>query len=169
MYKDPKKWSFPFQSYVQLTMACQHQKEVPQPVKLMERSIYSARYCFVEKMVRDGLMLPPSVAVLDQWFNYLKSKPYTDLDLIVYLRTSPEVAYERILKRNRSEERTVPYEYIAALHELHEDWLYNKTLHICPAPVIVLNANLGRSVITEEYERFESHILNQVPVEAKIC
>lgn len=33
-------------------------------------------------------------------------------DLIVYLRTSPEVAYERIKKRARDEESCVPIEYL---------------------------------------------------------
>lgn len=43
MYEDIKKWSFTFQSYVQLTMLQQHTKPTPCPIKVMERSIYSAR------------------------------------------------------------------------------------------------------------------------------
>lgn len=169
MYKDPKKWSFTFQSYVQLTMLRQHQKKVPQPVKLMERSVYSARYCFVEKMSRDGLMPGPAVSVIDKWFQYVTEMPDTAVDLVIYLKTTPEVAYERILKRNRSEEKTVPFDYIKALHEIHEDWLYNKTLHKCPAPVICLNADLDRSVIVEEYEKYVPLVLNQESIEVKLC
>ncbi|VEN44783.1 unnamed protein product [Callosobruchus maculatus] len=168
MYGDAKKWSFTFQSYVQLTMLRIHQKKIIQPIKLMERSVYSARYCFVEKMQRDQLMAPASVSVVDEWFKYITKMEDTSVDLVVYLRTSPEVAYDRILKRNRSEERTVPYEYIKALHDIHENWLLKKTLHTCPAPVIVLDANLDISAITEEYEKYEPHILNQIPVEAKV-
>ncbi|CAG9864309.1 unnamed protein product [Phyllotreta striolata] len=167
MYQDPKKWSFTFQSYVQLTMLRQHQRKTRQPIKLMERSLYSARYCFVEKLCRDGLMAKPSMEVIDQWFNYVTKLEDTQLDLIVYLRTSPEVAFERILKRNRSEERTVAFEYIRDLHDIHEAWLYNKTLHKCKAPVIVLNADLDQSVIEEEYMKFEPHILNKIPLEVK--
>lgn len=168
MYKDPKKWSYTFQSYVQLTMVRQHQKKIPQAVKLMERSVYSARYCFVEKMSRDGLMPGPAVEVLDKWFQYVTELSDTGVDIVVYLRTTPEIAYERILKRNRCEEKTVAFEYIRALHEIHEDWLYHKTLHKCPAPVLSLNANLDRSVIVEEYEKYIPHILNQTPVEVKL-
>lgn len=43
MYEDIKKWSFTFQSYVQLTMLQQHTKKTDCPIKLMERSVYSAR------------------------------------------------------------------------------------------------------------------------------
>lgn len=44
MYKDTEKWSFPFQSYVQLTMLNMHTMKTEHPIKLMERSIYSCRY-----------------------------------------------------------------------------------------------------------------------------
>lgn len=168
MYKDPKKWSFTFQSYVQLTMLRQHTRTTLHPVKLMERSIYSARYCFVEKMERDSLMSAPAVAVIDEWFKYIIKNEKIDVDLVVYLRTSPEVVYERILKRNRSEERTIAFDYIKALHEIHENWLYHKTLHNVPAPVIVLNANLDKSVIEEEYDKYEPQILNKLPLEAQV-
>lgn len=45
MYDDPKRWSFAFQSIVQRTMLELHQArpEPGQNIKIMERSIYSAR------------------------------------------------------------------------------------------------------------------------------
>ena len=41
--QDPKRWSMPFQSYVQQTMLEVHVQPTDRPVKLIERSIYSAR------------------------------------------------------------------------------------------------------------------------------
>ena len=52
----------------------------------------------------------------------------------VYLRTNPEVVYERMKKRNRSEESHVPLEYLQQLHNLHESWLIDGAHHR-PAPV----------------------------------
>lgn len=46
MYEDPKRWSFAFQSIVQRTMLELHQARPEHPgqnIKIMERSIYSAR------------------------------------------------------------------------------------------------------------------------------
>jgi deoxynucleoside kinase len=83
------------------------------------------------------------------------------VDLFVYLRTDPEVVYERILKRDRTEERTVPFEYIKSLHEIHEDWLYHKTLYECPVPVFTIDANMDLSEITGEYKKFENQILEK--------
>ena len=48
----------------------------------------------------------------------------------IYLKTSPKLCYERMKKRNRSEEQQIPIEYFEAIHELHEEWLgsHNNTL-----------------------------------------
>lgn len=44
MYQDPAKNAMAFQSYVQLTMLEMHQASFDHPVKVMERSIHSARW-----------------------------------------------------------------------------------------------------------------------------
>ncbi|XP_066140453.1 deoxynucleoside kinase-like [Euwallacea fornicatus] len=161
MYEDVKKWSFTFQSYVQLTMLQQHTRKTHCPIKLMERSIYSARYCFVEKMKQDGLLPDASAAVIDKHFEWIKEHADVDVDLVVYLRTTPEVVYDRMMARNRAEEKTVSLDYLKAIHEIHEQWLYHKNLFTLPAPVLTLDANLDKSVILEEYMKYEPYILNK--------
>ncbi|KAF7282851.1 deoxynucleoside kinase-like [Rhynchophorus ferrugineus] len=163
MYEDPKKWSFTFQSYVQLTMLQNHLKPTKASIKLMERSIFSARYCFVEKMKRDRILPHSSAAVLDAWFQWITNSMNINIDLIVYLRTSPEIVYQRIMERNRPEEKLVSLEYIQSLHEIHEDWLNNKCLHHCPAPVLIINADLDKAIIQREYQHWKSAILNEKP------
>lgn len=161
MYQDPKRWSFTFQSYVQLTMLQNHLKATSRPIKMIERSIYSARYCFVEKLTQDGALPLPSAAVIDRWYQWILQQNLVDVDLVVYLRTSPEVVYERVLSRKRPEEKPITLEFIKSLHQIHEDWLFHKVLFQCPAPVLVLNANLERANIQSEYEKSEMHILNK--------
>lgn len=55
----------------------------------------------------------------------------------MYLRTTPEVVYERMKARARSEEKCIPFEYLKQLHELHENWLIHGH-HERPAPVSLL-------------------------------
>lgn len=43
MYNESQKWAFPFQTYVTLTMLQTHTADTAKRVKLMERSLYSAR------------------------------------------------------------------------------------------------------------------------------
>ena len=136
----------PFQSYVQLTMLDNHIHQSDKSVKLMERSIFSARYCFVENMFTSGKILGCEYEVLDQWFKFL-TNPGGDLnlnvDLIIYLKTTPEKALERINERARSEENKIPLEYLVQLHQHHEDWLLSGKYDL-PAPVLVIDADKVR-------------------------
>lgn len=73
----------------------------------MERSLYSARHCFVENLWREGKLASSEFGVLNAWFEFLTSSPEINLgvNLIVYLRTNPEVAWERVKARARNEEK----------------------------------------------------------------
>jgi thymidine kinase len=59
MYSDPQRYAFAFQSYVQLTMLENHmemnekayeEKSEQYTIKIMERTLYSAKYCFIENI-----------------------------------------------------------------------------------------------------------------------
>lgn len=161
MYKDPKKWAMPFQSYVTLTMLQSHTAPTDKKLKIMERSIFSARYCFVENMRRNGSLEDGMYNTLTEWYKFIDESIHIQADLIIYLRTSPEVAHERIRQRARSEESCVPLKYLQELHELHEDWLiYHRRPQACK--VIVLDADLNLENISSEYQRSESSIFDAI-------
>lgn len=127
-------------------------------VKLMERSLYSARYCFVENLHRKQLINSFEYDILDQWFNDCKN--LAPIDLIIYLRTDPEIVFERIHRRARPEESKITLDYITSLHQLHEDWLIHEN---CPkpAPVISVDANRSLEEIITVYEERTVCILKQ--------
>ena len=134
MYKNPERFAMPFQNFVTLTMLKLHIQKTQKPIKLMERSLFSARNCFVEKMLSNGTLHQGMYHVLQEWYEFIHEHHKIPCDLIVYLRTDPEVAHDRIKKRARDEESCVPFEYLKDLHELHENWLIHGTCYR-PAPV----------------------------------
>ena len=75
---------------------------------------FSARYCFVENLYNSGKMEEAEYLVLSEWCNYLMTAPQLNfhVDLIIYLKTDPEIAYERILNRDRQEENRIPLQYL---------------------------------------------------------
>ncbi len=54
MYSQPGRWSMAFQSFVQLTMMKLHLQRSKRPIKMMERSLHSGRFCFIENLYRYG-------------------------------------------------------------------------------------------------------------------
>lgn len=173
LYKDPARYSLAFQTYVQLTMIKLHKK---QP-RLMERSIYSARYCFVENLYQLNYLSRLEYVILDKWFKHLVldgeessgkidndpdygsiSRPTgVNIDLIIYLRCTPQKVMDRIKTRSRAEEKDISFEYIQSLHELHEDWLLNKKYPV-PAPVLVLDTNCRQNSLELLYEKAAPYI-----------
>ncbi|XP_048762723.1 thymidine kinase 2, mitochondrial-like isoform X1 [Ostrea edulis] len=159
LYEDPKRWSFTFNLYAQLTRIQMHARETDKPVKLLERSLHSTRYCFVENCFREQVINGLEYTILNRWFDYLTKKDNTQLDLIVYLRADPDVCYERIRSRDRKEEASVPKKLIKDLHDLHEEWLVQQRFYKAPAPVLVLDANCEYREMTELYETRREEIL----------
>ncbi|XP_061174289.1 thymidine kinase 2, mitochondrial-like [Saccostrea echinata] len=159
MYEDPSRWSLTLQTYVQLTMLEQHLKETDKPVKLMERSIYSAKYCFVENLYNSGLMPGLEYTVLTEWFNWIIKNNQCKVDLIVYLQAKPETVFRRIQERNRREEFNITLEYLKKLHDLHEEWLVKGTKFPLPSKVLVIPADKDLEEMHQIYYQREKEIL----------
>ncbi|XP_071519917.1 uncharacterized protein [Panulirus ornatus] len=140
MYKDPGRWSYVFQSYVQLTMVESHILPSMSPVKAMERSLHSARFCFVENMYLDNKMCKAEYDVYHEWYKTLVGAFDCAVDLIVYLRTDPSLVYARAKSRARVEEQEIPLSYFEDLHYRHEEWMIEEKFPL-PAPVFIIDAN----------------------------
>jgi deoxyadenosine/deoxycytidine kinase len=56
LYKDINRWSFAFEHYAQLTRLQMFENfqniDITKGVRLMERSIFSAKHCFTENLFR---------------------------------------------------------------------------------------------------------------------
>jgi len=188
MYSEPSRYAFLFQSYVQLTMLQLHTCKVPSPYKIMERSVYSAM-CFIENMKRTNILRDAEVTILEEWYDWSIKNASINTNLIgiynlmhlmrydykhilstclffswwiVYLRTTPEVVYERMKKRGRTEENTVSLEYLKQIHHIHDDWLYHQTLKPVLAPVIIINGDQDLPQMVEEFERCKNEIFSKV-------
>lgn len=77
---------------------------------------------------------------------------------LVYLRTSPDVVYERTKQRGRPEETGITLLYLTQLHESYEKWLMSKETSN-KIPVLVLDANTSLQDLKRQYEINEGKIL----------
>lgn len=121
VYKETKKWAFPFQSYVHHLMLQNYLKPTGKKVKVMERSIFSARNIFIELLKQNEQIEEPEYDILQKWYEFTVQHFAVKPDLIVYLKVEPDHAFARINKRGRFEENNIQFDYIKQIHELHEN------------------------------------------------
>lgn len=152
MYANPTQHATNFQLYAMQTMLQIHLNEQSKSIKVMERSIYTIKHCFLELMKQNDVITSQTYNILNEWISLLQKQLPINVERFVYLRTDPEVAFQRVQSRGRPEEKNISMSYIISLHELHEAWLGSK------GEAIILNGNQSRSEILVEYERLLSNL-----------
>ncbi|XP_022167993.1 deoxynucleoside kinase-like [Myzus persicae] len=164
-YSDPHRWNFAFQHNVQLSRLNLQSKATTKDIQIFERSLQNNRYCFVEMAHDKGLLSSPEYGVMCQWYEYIETNVDIGLDLIVYLRSLPDIVYTRMQRRNRPEERTVKLDYLVDLHEYYEKWLMEKYYNLpCSLLVIDVNKDLSDNQLIDIYKTYEDRILGKIPV-----
>jgi deoxynucleoside kinase len=117
-------------------------------IRMLERSLYSSFEVFVEHGNKVMGMNPLEYEMLKYVFGVTKQGILNNItrpDLIVYIKTDSDVCFSRMINRNRSAEKTVPFDVIEGLHLAHENWLFNEeNTEKVPCPIIVLNGNLEK-------------------------
>ncbi|VDM33347.1 unnamed protein product [Hydatigera taeniaeformis] len=139
-------------------------EEQTAPVRLLERSFHSCRHCFIEAMNRNRQLSDEDLGVFDEFYDWCMSFPTSQLDLIVYLRCSPEVCADRIRKRDRKGESAISMEYLKQLHDLHEDWLLGSKKDRVGAPVMVFDCDEPLEILRDVYFKHRRQVLCGVPV-----
>jgi deoxyadenosine/deoxycytidine kinase len=115
MYKQPKKYTFHFQVLAALKQPI---LQVSKPIQIVERSLISQLYCFGANALKRNDITPLEFELLSQLFN--RCITWQTPDLIIYLKSSPEMALKRIQNRNRIEENNITLDYLSDIHQLHE-------------------------------------------------
>ncbi len=126
-YEQPQRWAYTFEA---LTAICRVQEHLIEQkrkdVSILERSIYSGFYCFAYNSYQAGFLSHLEWKVYEAWFSFLVDQSCKDPKGFIYLRVSPEIAYERVRKRNRSSEKTISLDYLKQIHERHESLFIRK-------------------------------------------
>jgi deoxycitidine kinase len=155
-YKDQKRWSFPFQMNAFISRV--HKiNENKKDINFIERSVFTDRYCFAKNCFESNVMTEIEYDIYCKWYDWLVSSFTLEADGFIYLKASPNICETRINTRGRSEENTIPIEYLENLHNKHEEWI-NST----DKPILEIDANLdyvnNDENITTLYEQIEYFI-----------
>lgn len=128
-YDNQEKFSFHFQmaafiSRIAAITKLQENKEIK--LIVVERSVWTDKNVFAKMLYDDGKISTLEHNIYLKWFDEFSK--LINHGLNIYIKTSPEKAFERVKKRNRPGE-TIPLEYLVKCHEYHNSWL-NYNSHI---------------------------------------
>lgn len=160
-YEDTKRWGYTFQSYAFVTRVVEQQKQMknnPHPYQILERSVFSDRYCFAKNCFEMGTISQLEWTLYKEWFEWLVDNYTQKPDGFIYLQTDPQISYQRMEKRARKAEDNVPLSYLESLHQKHEEWLIKKENiadYLVDTPVLVLNCNQD---FEENSSQFNQHL-----------
>jgi len=177
-YVDTPRWAYTFQTYAFVTRVMEQQEQAkinPFPAQILERSVFSDRYCFAKNCFELGSMSTLEWKLYCEWFSWLVDNYVAKPAGFIYLRTDPQVCYQRLLKRDRHEEAAVSVDYIEKLHAKHEGWLVARqdvAPYLQNVPVLILNCDQDFEHNLDEQSRHIAQVLDflnehcTIPVQA---
>lgn len=125
-YKNPYRTALGFQMRV-LYDHLNRKSEITEPITIIERSAYTCIEVFGKILLEDKMMTVQDINLMRMYFEANKFLP----DVFIYIQTLPNIAYERVRKRDRSGEELIDLLYLEKLHHHHEySYIGNKSLKI---------------------------------------
>jgi len=158
-YKDQQKWSFAFQmnSFVsRVNKINKFINDKNNTLIFVERSVFTDKHCFAKNCFESGDMDEMEYNIYNKWHQWLVDSFQLKPDGYVYLKCSPNIAQERIKKRSRTEEDTIPLEYLTKLHNAHNSWLEQEEKN--NVPVLTLDVSDNYIENKEKIEKVISSI-----------
>ena len=144
-YNDPKKFSFSFQILVLKTILELLVETIDKnpncKLIICERSILSSRHVFTKMLYNSSQMNELEYKIYESLFDEWVNSDIFTPSKIVFLNITPEVSYERIIKRSRVGENVIELDYIKSCGLYHQKWIDN-----LPDNIEVLNINCDSDV-----------------------
>lgn len=162
LYENPEMWAFPFQIFAMLTMIENHTKLISNNIEIMERSIFSAKYCFLEAQNQIKNIDNVKCEILKRWHYFIETQIQIEINLTIYIRTTANISFDRIKSRNRPEESSIQLSYLNLLEGLHDNWLIENQ-HQYSVPVIILNGNRSPLDIQKELDQKLKEFISSKP------
>ena len=135
-YKDADRWAYTFQMETFMSRIESIKNNEIKGINIIERSIYTDMNCFASLAHYNGHIQELEWKLYNKWFNWLDNSFDVKADGYIYIRTDPQISYNRIAKRSRTEESSIPFKYLEQVHQKHQQWL-NST----KTPVLILDGN----------------------------
>lgn len=159
-YENQERYSFSFQmmAYIsRLKIFKDAINENPNAIIITERCLLTDYNIFAKMLYESGKILQEEYDIYKKWFDYFND---IKINHILYIKTDPDVSYERCLKRNRSGENNISFEYLQECNRMHEEWIQQVD------DVYTMNGNMNN--LMDNYEDEINKIKNVIENKIKL-
>ena len=159
-YSDQSKYSFTFQMLAYISRLSPLRKALKQNYDLIisERSIYTDCMIFTKMLFESYKIGEIEYKVYNKWFEeFLKEIPNPS---VIYVKTNPRIAKERVNKRNRLGEN-ISLDYLENCHRYHEEWIKS----ILQVNKLELNGNIDLKQTENQMNKWIEDIDNFIKLQ----
>ena len=126
-YENQKEWAFSFQMMAYISRISQLKKKISKYnhksyLIITERCVETDKNVFAKMLFDEKKIDPINHQIYLKWFDEFVQD--IKINGHIYLKTEPEISYNRIKKRNRKGEN-ISIEYLQKCNNYHNDWLIN--------------------------------------------
>ena len=128
------------------------EQELNQEVVIFaERTILSDNHIFAEMLYVDGDIEHTDYQIYQYWYKMFKD--VYKIDKAIYIKTTPEICFNRVHIRERKGEENIKLAYLDEIHRRHE-MLYNEILNHCS---LIINNDIDMN--DDEYSAQINYII----------
>jgi deoxyadenosine/deoxycytidine kinase len=96
-------------------------QENPGAIIITERSLNTDREVFAKMLYDTGFIELVNYKIYLKWFDtFARDCPVSK---VIYVNTDPQICFDRIKKRSRTGESSIPLDYLENCHKYHGDML----------------------------------------------
>ena len=148
-YADQEKYSFPFQmmAYVsRIKVLRDTLKTIKTDIEdkniiiITERSLYTDKMVFAKMLYDSKKIEHVNYQIYLNWFDTFSDE--FPVNKVVYVKTSPDKCYQRIVKRSRTGEENIPLEYLTSCSIYHDNMLDKENQECVCLDQLILDGNV---------------------------
>ena len=166
-YADNEKYAFAFQmmAYISRIKTLREELNKGYDIIFTERCLFTDRNVFAKMLYDEGKINNIEYKIYNKWFDeFISDFPNIEY---VYLKTDPQIAFDRVIKRGRQGE-TIPLEYLTKCHQYHEEWLSNqKNIYILECNQDTSGIN-GENIYNSWIDIVDKSISTNISINSKI-
>jgi deoxyadenosine/deoxycytidine kinase len=148
-YADQEKYSFPFQMMAYVSRlkvlrdtlkTIKNDTDNKNIVIITERSLYTDKMVFAKMLYDSKKIEHVNYQIYLNWFDTFSDE--FPVNKVVYVKTSPDKCYQRIVKRSRTGEENIPLEYLTSCSIYHDNMLDKQNQECVCLDQLILDGNV---------------------------